>query len=108
MERAGADVVSFDVGYDVSIDLYPAPGNVDTRKLRLDHARSINEVQNSWWYLHRAFASSARIVYGDFYALPADLGAYDVSRARRDPVAPAQPDRRRSSRRRATLATRSW
>ena len=34
MERAGADVVSFDVGYDVSIDLHPAPGNVDTRKLR--------------------------------------------------------------------------
>ena len=79
MERAGAEVVSFDVGYDVSIDLYPAPGNADTRKLRLDHARSTNEVQNSWWYLHRAFASSAKIAYGDFYALPADLGEHDIS-----------------------------
>jgi O-methyltransferase len=79
MERAGAEVVAFDVGYDVSIDLYPAPGNADTRKLRVDHARSTNEVQNSWWYLHRAFASSARIAYGDFYALPGDLGEHDIS-----------------------------
>ena len=79
MEREGADVVSFDVGYDVSIDLYPAPGNADTRKLRLDHARKTSEVQNSWWYLHRAYGSSARMVYGDFYALPGDLGEYNVS-----------------------------
>src|SRR6267143_1531568 len=79
MERSGADVVSFDVGYDVSIDLHPAPGNVDTRKLRLDHAQMINETQNSWWYLHRTYASSARMVYGDIYALPGDLGEYDVS-----------------------------
>jgi hypothetical protein len=79
MEREGADVVAFDVGYDLSIDLYPAPGNADTRKLRLDHARTTNEVQNSWWYLHRAFASSARMVYGDFYALPGDIGEYNVS-----------------------------
>jgi len=79
MEREGADVVSFDVGYDVSIDLYPAPGNADTRKLRLDHARTTNRVQNSWWYLHRAFASSARMVYGDFYELPGDIGDYNVS-----------------------------
>jgi O-methyltransferase len=79
MERAGADVVSFDVGYDVSIDLHPAPGNVDTRKLRLDHAQMIGETQNSWWYLHREYASKARMVYGDIYALPGDLGEYDVS-----------------------------
>lgn len=79
MEGAGAEVVSFDVGYDLSIDLHPAPGNVDTRKLRLDHAQMINETQNSWWYLHRAYASSARMVYGDIYALPGDLGEYDVS-----------------------------
>jgi O-methyltransferase len=79
MEHAGAQVVGFDVGYDVSIDLHPAPGNVDTRKLRLDHARMVNEVQNSWWYLHQAYASSARMVYGDIYALPGDLGEYDVS-----------------------------
>jgi len=79
MERAGADVVSFEVGYDLSIDLHPAPGNVDTRKLRLDHAQMVGETQNSWWYLHREYASSARMVFGDIYALPGDLGEYDVS-----------------------------
>jgi len=79
MERSGAEVTSFDVGYDVSIDLHPAPGNVDTRKLRLDHAQMIGETQNSWWYLHRAYESKARMVYGDIYALPGDIGEYDVS-----------------------------
>jgi O-methyltransferase len=79
MERAGADVVAFDAGYDVSIDLHPAPGEMDTRKLRLDHARMINDVQNSWWYLHREYASKARMIYGNIYALPADLGEFDVS-----------------------------
>ena len=47
MERRGADVVAFDVGYDVGIDLHPHPGNADMRKLRLDHARLVGEVQNS-------------------------------------------------------------
>jgi hypothetical protein len=78
MERAGADVVSFDVGYDVSMDLMPAPIR-DTRQLRFDHARNVTRAQNSWWLLHRDFASSARMVYGDIYALPGDIGEFDVS-----------------------------
>jgi hypothetical protein len=36
-------------------------------------------VQNSWWYLHAAYGSSARMVYGNIYDLPADLGEFDVS-----------------------------
>ena len=78
MEHAGADVVGFEVGYDASIDLFPTSIR-DTRKIRLDHARNVARMQNSWWYLHRAFASRARMVYGDIYRLPGDLGEFDVS-----------------------------
>ncbi len=78
MERAGADVVSFDVGYDVSMDLMPAPIR-DMRQLRFDHARNVTRLQNSWWFLHREYASSTRMVYGDIYALPGDIGEFDVS-----------------------------
>ena len=55
-------------GWDVSIDLLPAPG-FETRKLRRDHARMVSDFSNSWWYLHRAFASSARIAYGDLVVM---------------------------------------
>jgi SAM-dependent methyltransferase len=79
MERAGADVVAFDAGFDVSIDLHPHPGNEDMRKLQHDHARMIGDVQNSWWYLHREYRSRAACVYGNIYELPGDLGEFDVS-----------------------------
>ena len=112
MEQAGAEVVAFDVGYDVSVDLHPAPGNADTRKLKLDHARLITEVQNSWWYLHRAYESSARVAYGDIYALPGDLGEYDTSVFAaillhlRSPVAALQEAARRT--RDTIVVTEPW
>jgi hypothetical protein len=78
MEDMGADVVGFDVGYDVSIDLLPRPG-LDERLARMDALRYIGTVQNGWWYLHRERGSSARAVYGDIYNLPGDIGQYDVA-----------------------------
>ena len=78
MERAGADVVSFDVGYEVSMDLMPTP-LPDIRQLRLDHACNVTRSQNAWWFLHRDYGSSARMIFGDIYALPGDIGEFDVS-----------------------------
>jgi SAM-dependent methyltransferase len=78
MERQGAHVVSFDAGWDVSIDLLPAPG-FETRKLRRDHARMVSDFSNSWWYLHRMYKSQAKIVYGDIYDLAGDIGDFDVA-----------------------------
>jgi SAM-dependent methyltransferase len=112
MERCGARVVAFDVGYDVSIDLHPAPGNIDTRKLRLDHARMVSEMQNSWWYLHRLYRSTAQMVYGDIYALPGDIGDFDVSVFAaillhlRSPIAALEQAARRT--RDAIVVTDTW
>jgi SAM-dependent methyltransferase len=78
MEKQGADVVSFDAGWDASIDLLPAPG-FETRKLRRDHAKVVSDFSNSWWYLHRRLGSRAKVVYGDIYDLPGDLGTFDVA-----------------------------
>jgi SAM-dependent methyltransferase len=78
MEREGADVVSFDAGWDVGIDLLPPPG-FETRKLRRDHAKMVSDFSNSWWYLHRKFGSQAKIVYGDIYDLPGDIGEFDIA-----------------------------
>jgi SAM-dependent methyltransferase len=78
MEREGAEVVGLDAGWDVSIDLLPRPG-VDTTSLRMGYMQFIGAVQNSWWYVHRDLGSTAKVVYGDIYRLPADLGMFDVS-----------------------------
>jgi hypothetical protein len=78
MEDQGAEVVCFDAGWDASIDLLPAPGG-ETRKLRMDHAARLCEFQNSWWYLRQRRDSKAKMVYGDIYHLPGDLGEFDVS-----------------------------
>jgi hypothetical protein len=80
MERQGAEVVGFDVGFDVSIDMLPAP----TRDLQADRLQAMQGdgivgVQNSWWYMHRELGSAARIAYGDIYRLPTDFGRFDVS-----------------------------
>lgn len=78
MEKQGAEVVCLDAGYDVSIDLLPAPGG-ETRQLRLDHFAMVSEFQNSWWYVHQRLGSKAKMVYGNIYDLPGDIGQFDVA-----------------------------
>lgn len=78
MERHGAEVVCFDAGYDVSIDLLPVLTG-DTRQLRFDHFQMVYEYQYAWWFLHRALNSRARMAYGDIYELPHDIGEFDVA-----------------------------
>ena len=78
MEDQGADVVGFDAGYDVSVDIQP-PLGYDDRQLKREHIQLVGSYQNAWWYLHRHYGSKARMTYGDIYDLPGDLGQFDVS-----------------------------
>jgi hypothetical protein len=88
MERHGAEVVGFDWGYDCVPDVMPEPGDgghpratpTGTVAFHAHSAmRELSEVQNSWWYLHRDYRSSAEMVYGDLARPPSDLGAFDVA-----------------------------
>ncbi len=78
MEKHGADVVCFEAGWDRSVDLLPSP-DVDPSWAQMDAMRYIGATQNSWWFLHREYQSRTRMVYGDIYRLPADLGQFDVA-----------------------------
>ena len=90
MERMGADVVSFEAGFDVSIDLLPVQG-VDHPDERLRVMQeTIDRNHDGWWYLHRAFGSSAKFVQGNIYDMPADLGTFDITLVGRHPLAPAR------------------
>jgi hypothetical protein len=40
---------------------------------------TVEGIHNSWWYMHRVYGSSAKLVHGDLYQLPQDLGDFDVA-----------------------------
>ncbi len=80
MERQGAEVVGMDCGFDRSIDLFPVPLlHQDDRRVRLQHARMISDYQLGYWYCHRRLQSKVKMVYGDIYDLPGDIGEFDVA-----------------------------
>jgi hypothetical protein len=78
MESLGAEVVSFDAGWDATVDVLPRP-DIDRDEVARDVMRMIARVQGAWWHLHRDRQSSAKAAYGNIYALPRDLGPFHVS-----------------------------
>lgn len=79
MERQGADVVSFEAGFDVPIDTLPVKGQDDPDERLRVMQETIDRNHDGWWHLHRAFGSSAKFVMGNIYDMPADLGTFDVT-----------------------------
>ncbi len=79
MERMGAEVVSFEAGFDVSIDTLPVKGRDDPEGKRRVMQDTIDRNHDAWWYLHRTLGSSAKFVQGSIYDMPADLGTFDIT-----------------------------
>ncbi len=79
LERMGAEVVAFEAGFDVSIDVLPIRGHDEPdEKLRVMQ-ETIDRNHDAWWYLHRTLGSSAKFVQGSIYDMPADLGTFDIT-----------------------------
>ena len=82
MEKQQAEVVSIEARDESVWDLFwdvhqPLPPHLQT--LLTDSRKALNEVKNSYWFCHEAFASKARVHYGTAYELPRDLGEFDIS-----------------------------
>ena len=90
MERMGAEVVAFEAGFDVSIDMLPVKGARTPRSGCRVMQDTIDRNHDAWWYLHRTLGSSAKFVQGNIYDMPADLGPLRRHAGRRHPVAPAR------------------
>ncbi len=77
MVRRGADVVALEVRDDPGWDFVPFPDAVmaPVYEPRREHMRRI---KNSWWFVHAAFKSQAKMIYADAYAIP-DMGQFDVA-----------------------------
>jgi O-methyltransferase len=79
MERMGAEVVSFEAGFDVPIDTMPVKGRDDPEGRLQVMQNTIDRNHDAWWYLHRTLGSKAKFVQGNIYDLPADLGTFDIT-----------------------------
>lgn len=80
MEKRGAEVVSFDMTDGADWNLVPhvlARDRMD--EIAAGCAEGHRRLKNSYWWIHRRFASKAKVFYGDIYQLPKELGSFDVA-----------------------------
>lgn len=78
MEKLGADVTAVEVKDDPGWDFVPYPSYI-LEPLFGPRRAVMNRLKNSWWFNHQAFKSNAKLTYADAYALPDELGSFDVA-----------------------------
>ena len=89
LERQGAEVVSYDLSEHDRWDVVPYARLVHAASLGAspswvvdaddDHRRTMRELNNAYWLAHRAHRSAARLVLGNIYSVPAEIGTVDIS-----------------------------
>ena len=91
MESKGASLVAFELGPDAEWDVVPHAA-LDLAAIREERRQIMEKLRNGFWWAHERMGSAARIHYGDVYALPQELGHFDVAimaavlRHTRDPL----------------------
>lgn len=78
MERAGAEVVGYDISDAFDWDVVPFDG-LDVDAEQSTRKKHIARLNNSFWLAHRALRSSVQVAYGSVYAIPETIGRFDVA-----------------------------
>ncbi len=78
MEKAGADVIAYDLSEAQSWDIVPLSG-IDAAALVQARKAHIAAINNGFWLCHAAHRSAARMAHGTVYAIDAGLGPVDIS-----------------------------
>ncbi len=78
IERQGGEVVSYDLSDAHSWDHVPYAGT-DLPAQARDSRAAIRRINNAYWFCHRAHGSKNRVVYGTAYAVPPEIGPFDVA-----------------------------
>jgi SAM-dependent methyltransferase len=79
MERMGAEVVAFDLSDDQSWDIVPMHGRDDLDVVIAERRAVMRQINDGYWFAHRALGSRAQVVYGTVYEIPSEIGTVDVS-----------------------------
>ena len=77
MEKMGAEVVAYDLSERQEWDLVPY-ADYDQKAGIEERKRHIRQLNNGYWFAHRAFRSSAKVMYGTVYEIPDSIGQFDV------------------------------
>jgi len=78
MEGKGAEVIGFDLPVEGSWDLVPF-AELDLSSYRVGMKNHIETLKNGWWFTHSLMESRARVVYGNIYDVPAEIGPVDIA-----------------------------
>jgi SAM-dependent methyltransferase len=78
MERRGAEVTALDLGPDADWDAVPHP-YVDPAGLQANLRDNVRQVENAFWFAHRALGSKVSLVHGSVYDTPALVQPVDIA-----------------------------
>jgi SAM-dependent methyltransferase len=78
MERQGARIVSYDLSEAEGWDIVPM-AQLDAAELARQRRLHIGKINAGYWLCHAAMKSSARLVHGTVYAMPAEIGPVDIA-----------------------------
>ncbi len=78
MEKRGADVTCFDLSDKDDWDIVPLKGKID-KNIFLSKKESKRKINNSFLLAHHLLKSNAKMIYGNIYNLPEDIGPFDIS-----------------------------
>lgn len=77
MEGMGAKVTAYDLSERQKWDVVPYTG-VDQEACIAERKQRIRQLNNGFWFAHKAFGSKARVMYGSVYDVPESIGSYDI------------------------------
>ena len=77
MEKMGAEVVAYDLSYKDQWDIVPYE-NFNYIQIIKDRKEKIRKLNNSFWFVHNALKSTSKVVYGNIYDIPEEIGKYDI------------------------------
>lgn len=76
MESKGAEVVAFDIEngrpYEFMAHTTDPTDHAD------GHIKGSHQMKNGFWLMHGARRSKVKVVYGDLYQLPQDMGRFNI------------------------------
>jgi hypothetical protein len=81
-EKRGARVVSFDADSAARYTRLPHTPSRYTENREEAIAEDdiwLDAVKNSYWYVYNALGSKNKVVYGDLYNIPQEIGTFDVA-----------------------------
>jgi hypothetical protein len=82
LEKAGADVVSFDAGDATDIAFVPIHDQrhvTDRDAWKRDNDVFLDRLKNSYWFAHRQLRSRSRALYGNIYELDTYGHQFDIA-----------------------------